>query len=744
MTHDFSSAREWIQARLYHLLAPCITLLLLAGFEQTRLAQDLEYLTVNIRFQTRAPFDPPADNRLFFVGIDQQSLDIGGKWPWRRSVYADFLKTIAETQLNPHTVAFDVLFTEPSAGAAQPDDQAFADAAGLLPSVITGALSIAPIADNPAKEQDEENDTLTQLGQLGPTSALSHVHGDIMKIIGSDVARFPIQSLRQQSFFGFVNDDASGIDAIRHTLPFVLRVRDKVYPSLSLQTLCQMLQIDADRVEVDLGRAVTLRNARGQTWTIPIDERGQFVINYRREDGFHSTSFVNLTQRLALYDEDPAKHPLPAESDIRNKVLFIGGTAVGVTDLGPTPLQPHSPLAYTHLNVINNVLRHDYLRFIPWPWVVIGWSLVTWPMVLRLKNAPLAEAVLAPIGVGILYVIFGFALFWIWSRQIALVWPVLGFGAVNFGAVLLRWHEEQRGRQQIKNLFSRMLSPEVLDHLLAHPKNLMLGGSDRAVTILFSDIRDYTRFSEGLSAAEVVRQLNIYFERMVDCVKESRGTFHKYIGDAIMSAWGDIAAASLGPEKDAQNAVRAALGMGSQLRKLNEERRAQNLIPLRIGIGINHGDVLVGLIGSSSRPEFTVMGDAVNVASRLEALTKTFHAELAVSESVRQLLGDDFLVRRLGLIQLKGKSHPVVVYEVLGETRHPAESRFTPELISRYETAFDHLLARHFAEAEAAFSACATERPGDYCIETYLRVSRDFLLHPPPPEWDGRVVMETK
>jgi len=309
----------------------------------------------------------------------------------------------------------------------------------------------------------------------------------------------------------------------------------------------------------------------------------------------------------------------------------------------------------------------------------------------------------------------------------------------------LRWREEQRGRQQLKQLFSSMLSPEVLNHLLEHPENVKLGGSERAVTILFSDIRDYTKFSEGLSAAEVVRQLNVYFERMVGAVKECRGTFHKYIGDAIMAAWGDIAAASLGPEKDAQNAVRSALMMRRALRELNDERRAEGLTPLRIGIGLNHGvGVLVGLIGASSQMEFTVMGDAVNTASRLEGMTKEFKTDFAISESVRLLIGDGFLVRRLGLIVLKGKTTPTVVYEVLAEKSAVLQSRLSPQTVARYEEAFDHFLARRFAQAEAGFQACEKDYPDDHCVKMYLKASREFSAKPPPPEWDGRIVMETK
>ncbi len=740
----------WVSARLYHLLAPLAALVVVGILARTTpLVDALEYLTVNLRFQARAPFDSPADSRLAFVGIDEPSLAHIGRWPWPRAVEADFIKTIANAGITPHTLAFDIMFTEESnkidplrSKLGDANDIALAEAIGLLPSVITPALSIA----EPDEEQarlDLEKRTQDDLSHPGPTQMLTNFRGDIRALDGTDAAVFPIPAIRSESFFGFANDNPSPVDDIRHTISLALRVKDRVYPSLSLQILCQMLNIDADKVEIDLpGRVVRLKDSSGKTWTIPTNEKGELFINYRRKDTFHTISFYGLMQNLLNHVMTGAA--IAKDCDIKNKTLLVGEAATGLGDMGPTPLEGRSPLPYAHLNAIDNVLKGDYLTFVPWYWVVIGWSLVIWPTLLRLKEAPLAEAVAMPILAVTFYTIIAFAIFWLWSVQIALAWPLLSYGALNFGGVIMRWREEQRGRQQIKQVFSQMLSPEVMSHLLDHPENIKMGGSKRAVTVLFSDIRDYTKFSEGLEEQELVRQLNIYFERMVNCVKECGGTLHKFIGDAIMSVWGDIASVSKGAEKDAQNAVRSALMMRRRLRELNEERRSLNQTPLRIGIGLNHGDVLVGLIGASSRSEFTVMGDAVNTASRLEGMTKEFKTDLAVSESVRHLIGDGFLCRRLGLIVLKGKTKPTVVYEVLAETKELADSKMTPEAVARYEEAFDHLLARRFDRAEAGFQACEKDYPDDYCVKNYLQASREFSAKPPPPEWDGRIVMTTK
>ena len=184
--------------------------------------------------------------------------------------------------------------------------------------------------------------------------------------------------------------------------------------------------------------------------------------------------------------------------------------------------------------------------------------------------------------------------------------------------------------------------------------------------------------------------------------------------------------------------------MRRRLVELNEERASENLPPLRIGIGLNHGDVIVGQMGASIRTQFSVIGDTVNTASRIEGLTKQFHTDLAIGENLRALLGDKFLVRRLGKIQLKGKRKAIFTYEVLAESDHPEEANWTAEELAQYEAAFDHLMARRFEEAEIDFGFCAAHHPEDHCIDFYLKASQKYLQEPPPENWDGRVVMETK
>ena len=732
----------------YALWAPIVTLGLVFLWNLTPLAQHLEYLSINLRFKARAPFDPPADPRLLLVGIDQPTLDHLGAWPWPRNIEAKFLDDIARSGVNPDVVAFDVLLTEDydkfhflQLKTGDSVDQLLGDSAALLPCVITGAFSMGN-AQDPVEQKEAEVRTRSELTKPSLTVPFTHIQGDVRNITGSDAAVFPFPALRAQSLFGFVNAEPEEVDGVRHRLPFLIRVRDKAYPSLSLQVLCQMLNVDADKVQIVLGQSIVLTNSSGKTWTIPINEKGEVDVNYRNNSTFANVAFYLL---LGVLDNH-VNHgdPVPPQCQIDKKTLLIAGSAIGLTDLGTTPLGVNVPLGYTHLNAINNVLRNDYISFVPWYWVIFGWLMVTWATLFNLRKVPIFRAVAVPILIALLYAAAAVVLFWRWSLQIDLVWPLLAFAGVNFGAVVLRWLEESRGREHLKKTFVQMVSPDLMNYLLDHPENLKLGGSKRAVTILFSDIRSFTTLSEHTENEELVRQLNRYFDRMVMCILDYRGTLHGFTGDGIMAVWGDVDIASSGAEKDALNAVRSALQMRRKLVDLNEERASENLPPLRIGIGLNHGTVVVGQMGASIRTQFSCIGDTVNTASRIEGMTKQFHTDLAIGENLRALLGDAFLVRRLGRIQLKGKTKAILAYEVLADSTHPEESSWKAEELAQYETAFDYFLGRRFVEAEAGFVLCATHHPEDHCVDYYLKASRKLIQEAPPENWDGRLVMETK
>ena len=302
---------------------------------------------------------------------------------------------------------------------------------------------------------------------------------------------------------------------------------------------------------------------------------------------------------------------------------------------------------------------------------------------------------------------------------------------------------EVNRQQEISSIFGSYISPAVMDQILNNPEGIKLGGVEKPVSILFSDISDFSDFSETMmrKEQELVRQLNEYFERMVGCILRHDGTLHKYVGDAIMAAWGDVV--SRNPKSDAKNAVRAALAMRRELVELNRARVRAGIPPWRVKVGINHGNVVVGNIGATQRREFTVIGNAVNVANRLEGVAKHFGTDLAIGESVRAFLGDEFLLRSLGLIRVKGQTKPIRVYEVFDEASN-TDVADSLDWLEIYEEGFNLYAHRRFAEAARRFEKCLETTPGDLCAQEYLRESRVLSNNPPPDDWTGERTLDSK
>jgi adenylate cyclase len=299
--------------------------------------------------------------------------------------------------------------------------------------------------------------------------------------------------------------------------------------------------------------------------------------------------------------------------------------------------------------------------------------------------------------------------------------------------------QEQQAKKKIRNAFSSYLAPAVLEQVMKNPDEIKRGGVRKPVTILFSDIRGFTSWSESVQEEVFIAQLNEYFTEMVACVNRHGGTLHKFIGDAIMAVWGD--AISIGPENDARLALRAALEMRVALAQLNQKWQAENLSTHKIGIGLEHGEVLVGNVGAPQRMEFTVLGDAVNVASRIEGLTKYWHVDIAVGEKAQALAGDRFLSRTLGLFRLVGKQSATAV---CGLVRELGPDETIPEMMGVYERAFSAYLAGDFKAALAGFDQFLEAEPGDHCADYYSTICREQLIKPSTEPWDGVYVSRAK
>jgi adenylate cyclase len=310
-------------------------------------------------------------------------------------------------------------------------------------------------------------------------------------------------------------------------------------------------------------------------------------------------------------------------------------------------------------------------------------------------------------------------------------------GGVRGGLVVL---EDISQEKRMKTTMSRYLTPHVAEQVMALGEDALMVGERKEVTVLFSDIRGYTTLTENLGAAEVVSLLNQYFETMVEAVFNYEGTLDKFIGDALMAVFGAPLPLT---ENHAWRAVQSALDMRQRLEEFNQRRIFQAQPQIHIGIGISSGEVVSGNIGSRKRMDYTVIGDGVNLSSRLEAVTKEYGCDIILSEFTYQLCSDRIWVRQLDKIRVKGKHQAVNIYQLIGDRTTPLDAN-TQEFLYHYHTGRAAYLSRNFSRAIACFEAAKCIQPQDQAVYIHLERARNFLQKPPPESWDGIWTMHTK
>ncbi|WP_395753433.1 CHASE2 domain-containing protein [Prosthecobacter sp.] len=712
----------------FELLLVPLVLLLALGFNETRLGQDLENLTLDWRFQNRAWSDPPAAPQVLMVEIDESSLAKFGRWPWSRNVHAELLDFLAIRP--PAVVAFDLLFTESSPDPDQ--DKNFGDALSQTPTTITGAFV-----------ETLENTPKFTAENAGKTKAIAQFHGDASRLIGHDSGLLPVPSIGKSSHVGFVNSPPAA-DGVRRQIPLVIRFGTRVFPSLVLQSLLSYEGVETDAVTVKLGDSIRVQGTK-KIWTIPIDAKGQMTINYRHPSTFTAIPYTFLKDRLEEHQgtEWPAKYP-----PVKDQILFVGQTAAGLSDLGPTPHGPLVGLVTTHANALSNILGNDYIKK-PDFWQLIGlWALMALLTIIPVRFGRIWMAVLVPALLAGAYVYASFHFFRIESLHLPLAWPVLGFIIVEGGSILHRLVLELRAKSRIKGMFGTYLSPKLVDQLVAAGEDPRLGGHETEITAFFSDIAGFSSFSEKLTPEQLVTLMNDYLTSMTDILLANGALVDKYIGDAIVAMFN----APISLKGHAYFGCRSALLIQKRQLELREKWRKESGWPdivfeMQTRIGLNSGPAVVGNMGSSQRFSYTMMGDTVNLAARSESGAKSYGVFIMTTGETKALAEqhkDDIAFRFMERTVVKGRSTPAEMYEVVDFKSEL--SMKTKECLSLFQQGIDAYLAQKWDEAREFF-----ERSDKLEIHSYYNPSKLLLERcaamkeqPPGPDWDGVYVMKTK
>jgi len=677
-------------------VATMLSGLFLSGYLQ----QSQRQASDNLFFKARETSPEPSQH-IVIVAVDDKSLielkQFGRFFYWPRTLHAEVIRQLSEARAR--TIAFDVLFDADGEG----DEalvEAIDEAAGRATFVLLGA------AGDPLSRYQNRPDRWQGYAEiLEPRQELMDVANGL----------------------GLANQDPDDDGTVRR-VPMVFEVNGQPYPSLQLLAVSRFLRRPQPwDGEIRDGK-IPLAGRE-----IPIDSRGNITVNYAggpyesSQSAFPVVSFVDVLRGRV------------SPETFRAKLVLIGMTGTGYADdyWTPTSVRGKMDGIEIHANAIDTVLRGDFIRDAS-PSVTIGliFAMATVAAVTLLTLPMLAAALCSLLAIAV-YVL---AASYYFDEHVVLnlVYPPLALFLTYTGVVFYRVIFEQGQARVLRGVLGQYLSPAVVAHVTRDPDSLKLGGDQREMTVMFSDLRGFTSFSEQLDPETLVQLLNEYLTIMSDVIFKYEGTIDKYMGDAIMAFWG----APQHQPDHATLACRAALEMVSALEALNARWAEQGRPPLAMGIGINTGEMKVGNMGSNSRFDYTVLGDSVNLASRLEGLNKEYGTTLIVSKATLDETSGAFHDRFLDLVAVKGKKEPVEVFEILDAERLPGIQ--AGPALRAYDEGIELYRERDWLGAAAKFQEALRLSPDDGPAFVYLKRCEELMHDPPPVDWDGVYVMTRK
>jgi adenylate cyclase len=722
------------------------------GAARLGFVQGLEWKTEDARLRIREGTGAKPHESLILVGVDEDSMKWLGQWPFPRPVHgilSEWLGRADETR--PAVMAWDLLFIDRNYDPLI--DQAFAD--GLKTAkfpVILGAMTDPSLPGAGLTADMESTVELAPLADVRENPSLSILPD-------RQCAKLPFAALREAAGIGFLDAGADS-DGVVRRVPLVVRVGDKVYPTLVLQTLLTYWGVAYDGVELVPGRELVIRRGTELLARVPLDEAGEYQLNYRYERaGTDNPNGVPMVGYWDLY-EPLMNHYLNGEKiadwpQTGGKIVVVGQIALGLTDIGPSPLFGQSAKVMVHLNALDNILKRDYRKDAPLAPVLAGFLAIGLVLgwVLEKRGTPMfARAVALTVALVLV------ATTWLLAK-----WSIMTPLAVPLGALLLQQgafatlkvREEQAKRDRIRGMFATYVAPALVSRMVESGEEPRLGGVEEEITAYFSDIESFSSFSEKLSPTQLVELMNEYLSACTDIVQAEGGTLDKYIGDALVAMYG----APLVLPNHGHRAVVAALRVHRRCDELRAKWKAEQaqkgwpdiVTNLQTRIGLNMGRAVVGNMGSHTRFNYTMMGDTVNLAARMESGAKAYGVYTLVTESVveasRRAEPDAVLFRPLDRIIVKGRSQPVAVFEAMA-LRADAEASGgrMAECAARFSAGLERYYARDWDGAREQFERSlglevhAKNNPSKVMFK---RV--EFMrANPPGPGWDGVWTMESK
>jgi adenylate cyclase len=726
----------------------------------------IEAKYLNMRFFLRGERQPGDD--IVIIAVDEKTDDELGRWQTSgRRWIAKMLDILHEG--GAKVVGFDVTLAEPDEGAALvaideiktrllensqeeipnqaeiftylDEVKAAYDYDGLLAEAIRRSGNVVlgmyhffderSAAHITPEKHDAYSKMINRVKYGNVIFPSGHTRKPLLLIHSYGVEpNLPIFSHEAKSFGHFnVEKDRDGY--IRKAL-LLVEYRGNYYPSLDLEIVRTYLHPSLPPIIYawERGDGGSIDHIQIGEIRIPTDEKGRLLINY------YGPGYTFPHYSIS----DVVLRKIPPDT-FKDKIVLLGFTSAIYQDLHSTPFQQDIyPGVEVHATIIENILRQDFLTR-PEATILIDILLIVLlGIVLGLilhRTHPISGALTAVICLisvaGTTYAAFSFQKIWL-NMTYPFIFVILDYVAITS----YKYFTEEKKKKEVKNAFQHYVSPAIVDQMLERVDQLHLGGERKQLTALFSDIRGFTSISEKMPPEDLIHFLNEYLTAMARIVLDHEGTVDKYMGDAIMAFYG----APLEQSDHAFRACKTAVEMIARLKELQIGWEARNLPPMNIGIGINSGEMSVGNMGSEERFDYTIMGDNVNLASRLEGINKQYGTNIVISQSTYELVQDQpFIVRELDSVQVKGKLEPVTIYEL---RKYGEMEPQTQTLLEEFDKGLHAYKNRQWDQAIASFQEALRIEPGDEPSKIYITRCEEYKQTPPPEDWNGVFVMKTK
>lgn len=722
---------------------------------QVPLLDLVELRTYDMRFLSRGPREPsPA---IALAVIDERSLDTLGRWPWPRSRFAELVDALSRD--GARVIGFDIGFFEPDENSELVFVENLSktlETLGIQDRRLTGLLrqahgsadhdgalaaamrrSSAPIVlgyffhmrDEDAPSGSGEG---YQIDAQEAARRLEAVQASQYPLVlEEDPERRPelptaaapevnlpvfLETATSSGYFDVREDP----DGVVRWMPLMIQSGDALFPPLAVSMVWQAL--GRPRLQVDIGRE-GVEGIRVGPRFVPTDERGRLLIDY-----------VGPPRSFPHYSiSDILAGSLP-EGSFRDRIVLVGATATGLHDSRSTPFGHVFPGPEIHANVIDDILSDRFITRPEWSKIfdLLAIVLLGGAIGLVLPRVGAAAGLLTAALLASAHVLVARWLFVEHGVWLNIVYPLLALGTNYVSLTVYYYVGETRERKRIHGAFGRYVAPAVIEQMLEAPGRLELGGEEKVLTVLFSDIEDFTTYSERYTPRELIDLLSEYYSRMTERVFAHQGMLKEYVGDELMAIFG----APVEQPDHAARACAAALDMRALRRTLSEEWARKGRPLFRARTGINTGLMLVGNLGSEYRFSYGVLGDQVNLGSRLEGLNKAYGTEILVGENTIALVGDAFRMREVDLVRVVGKKKPTRIYELLGHSGDALPDAQEAAL-ARYAAGLQAYREQNLGDAEASLHACLALWPGDGPTRTLLERCALHRASPPPPDWDG-------